>query len=74
MYLDSDYLKDGVTLVDSPGLNGTREDLSTITEQQILKSHASIFVFDGSQPGSKTEFQILSELKSNIPLPCPPAR
>ena len=66
LYLDSDYLKDGVTLVDSPGLNGTREDLSTITEQQILKSHASIFVFDGSQPGSKTEFQILSELKSKV--------
>ena len=66
LYLDSDYLKDNITLVDSPGFNGTRDDLDSITKRQILESHASIFVFDGSQPGSKTEFELLNELKSKV--------
>lgn len=66
LYIDSDFLKDGVTLVDSPGLNGIAEGHREITEQQILKSHASIFVFSSDHPGSKTDFEMLHELKKKV--------
>lgn len=57
LYLDSEFLKDGVTLVDSPGLNGVADGHREITEAQILKSHASIFLFNSDHPGSKTDFE-----------------
>ena len=66
MYLDSKFLEDGVTLVDSPGLNGIAEGHKEITEQQILKSNASIFVFNSDHPGSKTDFEFLYELQKKV--------
>lgn len=64
LYLDSRFLKDGVTLVDSPGLNGLAEGHREMTIQQIEKSHACIFMFRANQPGAKTEFEFLDDLKS----------
>jgi GTPase SAR1 family protein len=66
LYLDSDFLNDGVTLVDSPGLNGVADGHREITEQQILKSHASIFLFNSDHPGSKTDFDFLYELQRKV--------
>lgn len=66
LYLDSKFLEDGVTLVDSPGLNGIAEGHKEITEQQILKSNASIFVFSSDHPGSKTDFEALYELQKKV--------
>ncbi len=66
LYLDSDFLKDGVTLVDSPGLNGVADGHREITETQILKSHASIFLFNSDHPGSKTDFGFLHDLQSRV--------
>ena len=51
-------------MVDSPGLNGMREYHREITEQQIKASHACIFMFRAEQPGSKTEFDTLHQLKN----------
>lgn len=66
LYLDSAFLEDGVTLVDSPGLNGVADGHRKITEDQILKSHASIFLFNCDHPGSKTDFEFLYELQSKV--------
>lgn len=66
LYLDSDFLKDGVTLVDSPGLNGVADGHREITETQILKSHASIFLFNSDHPGSKTDFEFLHDLQNRV--------
>lgn len=63
LYVDSPYLANGVTLVDSPGLNGILEGHTEITERQIDSSHASIFMFNARQPGSKSDFEILNRLK-----------
>lgn len=64
LFLDSAFLKDGVMLVDSPGLNGLAEHHKEITEEQIRKSHASIFLFSADHPGSRSEFDFLRELKT----------
>lgn len=63
LFLESRFLEDGVMLVDSPGLNGTA-NLEEITRRQIEKSHASIFLFTAEQPGSKTEFEALCDLRT----------
>ena len=66
LYLDSKFLEDGVTLVDSPGLNGVADGHREITEQQILKSNASIFLFNSDHPGSKTDFEFLYDLQKKV--------
>ena len=63
IFLDSSLLQDGVMLVDSPGLNGVADHHREITERQIKSSHASIFMFSARQPGSKTDFEYLRDLK-----------
>lgn len=62
LYLDSPFLEKGVMLVDSPGLNGVAEGHQEVTEQQIEKSHACIFMFNSTQPGKKSDFEVLSKL------------
>ena len=66
-YLDSDFLKDGVSIIDSPGLNGLSEGHRKITEDQILKSHACIFLFTAEKAGgSKSEFEFLSNVQKKL--------
>ena len=62
LYLESDFLQDGVILVDSPGLNGIAEGHREVTESQIDKSHACIYMFHASQAGKQTDFDILKGL------------
>lgn len=66
LYIDSDFLDDGVTLVDSPGLNGVADGHREITLEQILKSHACIFLFNSDHPGSKTDFDFLEEIQQKV--------
>ena len=62
LYLDSPLLDKGVMLVDSPGLNGIRKGHTEVTERQIERSHACIYMFTAAQPGSQTDFEILAQL------------
>lgn len=66
-FLDNKFLENGVMLIDSPGLNGLTPKLAEITDQQIQKSHASIFMFRSEQPGSKTDFQAIRRLREICP-------
>lgn len=65
IFLDSPFLNNGVDLVDSPGLNGIKELHADITKNQIKASHAAIFMFRATQPGSKSDFQTLINLKKS---------
>src|SRR5690606_12357267 len=62
LFLDSPYLEKGVMLVDSPGLNGVAVGHQEVTENQIEKSHACIFMFNSTQPGKRSDFEVLSQL------------
>lgn len=64
LFLNSKFLEDGVMLVDSPGLNGITENLESITRRQIKESHACIFMFSTDHPGTRTEFEILRDLRT----------
>lgn len=62
LYLNSPLLENGITLVDSPGLNGTEGGHAEVTENQIEKSHACVYMFSAPKPGAKTDFETLSNL------------
>jgi len=66
LFLDSKFLEKGVMLVDSPGLNGVAEGHKDITEKQIEKSHACIFMFSSEQPGKATDFKLIKELRNKV--------
>ncbi len=66
LFLDSKFLEGNVTLVDTPGLNGVAEGHREITMEQIEKSSAGIFMFNANQPGSRSDFEFLTELRKNI--------
>lgn len=66
LYMDSKFLENNVTLVDSPGLNGVAAGHAEITKEQIQKSSASIFMFNAKQPGSKTDFEVLADLSKRV--------
>ena len=66
LFLDNKFLKDNVTLVDTPGLNGLKEGHRELTERQIERSSASIFLFSAAQPGSKSDFEALSMLHKRV--------
>lgn len=66
LFLSSKFLEDNVTLVDTPGLNGIAEGHRELTEEQIEKSSASIFLFDANQPGSRSDFAFLTTLRKRV--------
>lgn len=66
LFLESELLNDDVILVDSPGLNGVREGHRKITEEQIKKSHACIFLFNAQQPGKNSDFEFLERLRGEV--------
>lgn len=66
LFINSPYLKDGVVLVDTPGLQALHPEHERITKEQIKKSNASILLFNLEQPGKQTEFKFLRELSDSI--------
>lgn len=66
LFMNSKFLENNVTLVDSPGLNGIASGHAEITKEQIQKSSASIFMFSARQPGSKTDFEVLADLSKRV--------
>lgn len=66
IFLESRFLEDNVTLVDTPGLNGVKAGLASLTMDQIMKSSASVFMFNAKRPGSETDFDALAMLRKNV--------
>lgn len=64
LFLDSSFLEGNITLVDTPGLNGTADGHREITEAQIMKSNVCLFMFSADRPGGKSEFEFLSQIKT----------
>lgn len=60
LFLDSEYLKNGVEIVDTPGFNSTYTIHTDIAKGYVEKSDASIFLFSYDKPGSEEEFKFLS--------------
>ena len=66
LFLGSKFLENKVTLIDSPGLNGMKQGLGDITDAQIRRSHAVIFMFSAEQAGKRSEFEYLKRVKDQV--------
>jgi GTPase SAR1 family protein len=66
LFVDSPYLKDGVVIVDTPGLQALHPEHERITKEQIKRSNASVLLFNMEQPGKRSEFHFLKDLSDSI--------
>jgi GTPase Era involved in 16S rRNA processing len=60
----SEFLKDGIVLIDTPGIGSLFLHNTKSTESFIPKIDAAIFVLSVDPPITQTEFQFLEEVKS----------
>ncbi|TBX75870.1 hypothetical protein E0M25_14960 [Bacillus mycoides] len=66
IFVDSQYLTEGVVIVDTPGLQALHPEHERITKEQIKKSNASVLLFNMEQPGKRSEFMFLKDLSDSI--------
>jgi len=59
----SSYLKDGVRLIDTPGVGSVYEHNTDVAYQYLPKSDAALFLLSVDQPVSKAELDFLKEVK-----------
>ncbi len=55
-------LKEGMVLVDSPGLNSTDEIQNWLARRECLSADCIVFVMDARRPDSATELSVLTEI------------
>lgn len=60
----SDYLKDGVRLIDTPGVGSVYLHNTDVAYQYLPKSDAALFLFSVEQPASKAELDFLRDVQS----------
>ena len=63
LYVDSEFLKNGVEIVDTPGFNSTYKLHTEIALRQVESSDAAIFIFNCEKPGSGQEIDFLKKIK-----------
>ncbi len=66
IYSDSPFVEDRVSVVDTPGTNTTVSRHNEITETQIERSNAAIFLFKANAAGKKSDFEFLSSAARSI--------
>jgi GTPase SAR1 family protein len=59
----STYLKDGVRLIDTPGVGSVYEHNTDVAYQYIPKADAALFLLSVDQPVSKAELDFLKDVK-----------
>ena len=59
----SSYLKDGVRLIDTPGVGSVYEHNTDVAYQYLPKSDAALFLLSVDQPVSKAELDFLKDVK-----------
>ena len=66
IYSDSKFVEDGVSVVDTPGMNTPNVMHEQITRDQIDRSHAAVFLFKATELGKKTDYEFLETTSKKI--------
>ena len=66
LYIDSELLKNGVEIVDTPGFNSVYEVHTDMAKAHVNNSDASIFLFSYEKPGSDEEFKFLRDVNDKM--------
>lgn len=63
LYLNSELLKNGVEIVDTPGFNSTYKMHTETALRQVEESDAAIFLFNCENPGKTPEIEFLKKIQ-----------
>ena len=66
VFVESRFLKDNVLLVDTPGTNTTTHNHIRITNEQIERSNAAIFLFDAETQVTRSDREFLESVKESV--------
>ena len=66
IYSDSPFVEDGVSVVDTPGMNTPNAQHEQITRNQIDLSHAAVFLFKAGEAGKKSDYEFLESTVKKI--------
>ena len=66
VFVESRFLKDNVLLVDTPGTNTTTHNHIRITNEQIERSNAAIFLFDAKAQVLRSDKEFLEDVKEAV--------
>lgn len=66
VFVESRFLKDNVLLVDTPGTNTTTHNHIRITNEQVERSNAAIFLFDVGTQMTRSDREFLESVKESV--------
>ena len=66
VFVESRFLKDNVLLVDTPGTNTTTHNHIRITNEQVERSNAAIFLFDAGTQMTRSDREFLESVKESV--------
>ena len=66
VFVESRFLKDNVLLVDTPGTNTTTHNHIRITNEQIERSNAAIFLFGAGTQMTRSDREFLESVKESV--------
>ena len=73
LYYPSDFLKDGITIIDTPGIGGLDPRHGTLTKSALQTADVAIFITDAGEPVTKPEVDfykdhVLTNCTNNVVL------
>ena len=66
IYYPSDYLKDGICLIDTPGVGSIFQNNTEVTYGYLSKIDAAIFLVSADPPISQSELSFLKDVSSHV--------
>jgi len=66
VHYDSRYLRDGVQIIDTPGIGSTYQHNTAVTYSYLSKVDAAIFLVGVDPPISQVEYDFLSDIKKYV--------
>ncbi len=66
IYYPSDYLKDGICLIDTPGVGSIFQNNTEVTYGYLSKIDAAIFLVSADPPISQSELSFLNDVRDRV--------
>ena len=66
VHYDSPYLRDGVQIIDTPGIGSTYQHNTAVTHNYLSKVDASVFLIGVDPPISQIEYEFLNDIRKCV--------
>lgn len=66
VHYDSSYLRDGVQIIDTPGIGSTYQHNTAVTYNYLSKVDAAVFLVGVDPPISQVEYDFLNDIRKHV--------